>query len=246
MAANDDRHLGADGFGSALQGRRSFLKQAGIAGGVAGATWAVPTIVSQTAAAAATCATRTLNWGTAFGVPPAPSAPVPSGSAVVLGPTTVTFSFTDPTSAVATSGVDSVFTRGGPTYHMQLNSTGAGPVDILLSFSTPVTSLSFSVLDVDQDTTPPPGGWQDRITVQGLSGVTPQTASTASGGPDTTDTSVPPTYVFTGNANAPNPGTNGDVAFAWAVPVDSVTISYQRTGAVLSQGIGLSNITFCS
>ena len=232
-------------------GRRRFLQRAAVAGA---ATWVAPTILTHQAAAAATCVALTTAWQSL-------GPPIPSGTTVYTGPPSLTFTYADPTSAVTTSAVDSTFVRGGfNTYHMQLGSvgTGAGPVTITFTFSTPVTDLSFSVLDVDKNTTGNPA-YVDAIVVGGfLGGVlgTPQTATTTSNPLYVADTSVGTTYKFNGIANAPNASTLADVGFTFAAPIDTVVIEYRRctnpntcsvpTPVTATQGIGISNLGFCA
>jgi hypothetical protein len=229
-----------------LLDRRRALTGLGV---VAGTAWVAPQILSVDAAAAATCRSLVLDWDGAF----APGvAPVPSGSTVLVGATTVTLSwvFAGATNPVATSTVDNLFSRTGQprSYHMQLNSAAGatGPVTITLGFSSPVRYLAFRLLDIDASSGPPPlvTGWIDEATVTALNGINaaPGTGSTLGVG---TDTIVADT-TFRGNRSVANPSaTDADIQFEFAGPLTTVTIVYRRAGATLGQGIGLSNLQFC-
>lgn len=220
--------------------RRRLLKQVGAGAAGAAVVWASPKVVgvagaqvpsdATTTTAPPACTPQALNWGSFAG-------PIASGFNTVVGPTTFTFSYADPTGAVTTSAVDATFPRAlqPVSYHMQLDSADAGPATITLSFSPAVTDLSFRLLDVDWAGT---SGWQDRVTVVGAT-ATPLDPARFSENPG-------PSATWTGIQSTTNSDDLSDIDVTADGPVTSVTITYARARATLSQGIGISNIAWCA
>lgn len=221
------------------EGRRRFLRQAGVAGAVA---WTAPVVLSKPAMAQGTLQCVTMDWPTYFG-----NGAVANGDNATLGGTTFTISWSDPTTAVSTSAVDATFPRGGNTYHMQLSGAAGdtGPVVITLGFSAAVSSLAFDMLDIDDSS----GGssWQDQISIAAWNGVTALTPTTDwTGTPGGTNVSeIVADVTYRGAGNESNGTTGADVAFSFSSPTDQVQFTYTRAGTVSSQGIGIGSIAWC-
>ena len=213
------------------QGRRRFMKKAAVG---AGAAWVAPTVLSSRAWAQGTCVTQSWDWADAGY---AGSGATPPYQAV-LGGTTVDFTVSDPDGMINYTDVRADFGRGD-IFRAQLNNVNAGgSVVLTFAFSLPVTDLAFTVYDVDASATPasPTTGWVDRIVVPsavGTGGTSPPGPTESAGG------------TWTGTSSVLNGSSDADVAFAAAGPLTSVTVSYQRAGLTISQGIAIPNFTFC-
>jgi hypothetical protein len=155
----------------------------------------------------------------------------------------MTLAWTDPTSAVSTSTVDGIFPRGMSavdTYHMQLGSSGSGPVTLDLEFDSSVTDVRFSVLDVDRSAGT---AWRDEIEVQAQLGTDPFFDGVGSPGANV-DTVVT-NRTYRGRTSTSNDETLADVGFVFDGPIDRVRIIYRRAAGTSSQGIGLGNVEAC-
>ncbi len=190
-----------------------------------------------------TLACVTMVWPTDFG-----NGAVSNPDSATLGGTTLTLSYSDPTSAVSTSAVDGTFVRGGNnTYHMQLSGTAGdtGPVTITLGFSVAVSNLAFDLLDIDWSGSGT--GWRDRVDIAAWDGATALTPTTdwtgtpqgANVSEDVADTT------FRGVGSEANGSTGADVSLSFTSATDQVQITYSRAGSIQSQGIGIGSIYWC-
>jgi hypothetical protein len=245
-----EQHNRKDDDIDGAQGRRSFLKKAGVGVAVA---WTAPVLVSNAASAGpgTGCLPGGIQWGTTeftradsgtitTGVLPLTAYPLAAeGFVLDVDDTGNTYASTGP----QPSGIDALFPRPPETFsfHVQMNATGTGPITITFSFFSPVTNLAFSILDIDRTGTNT--GFNDRINVTASNG---GSAVAGTGTP----VSSPPTVVlipdveFEGSTDVPSTSDDGDVAFSFAGPLDEVVIVYSRSGANLRQGIGISNLTY--
>ena len=124
-----------------------------------------------------------------------------------------------------------------PSLHLQANFTTNRPADsnivVTVSFSRPVTGLSFVLFDIDRGGT----SWRDLVTLSGSPTLTNNPAmNTVSGS------------AITGDGSAGNDTASGNVGVTYAGPLTMFTITYAPGPGVqsdpASQGIGLSDLSF--
>ncbi|MCC5950557.1 MAG: hypothetical protein JJU45_00525 [Acidimicrobiia bacterium] len=216
---------------------------------VAPAIWVAPQIISAPAAAAQTCVDSTLSWDLEFpGSPLGSPVPLTNGVSRTVGGTTMTYTWVDtsPTS-VQFHEVNGTFQRlalGAPRVpQFQLNGSGPGPVVHRFTFDQPVLNVAFDVLDVDQNGS----SWRDEIDVFGeLGATTPIIGVGTLRGNAGEVSAIVPNRTYRGNVLIPNPNDDrSDVGFFFAGPVDRIVLRHVRAGGGNSQGVGISNISWC-
>jgi len=226
-----------------------MLKGAVAGSAAAGAIWVAPSILSESAAAAASCANPgRIDWSTfADGAMPA---------SITNNGVTVTLTKNDPNNqdpGNANQGFQVTTIVAAPltkNYRIAMDNNGTANayVELVLNFSVPVSALSFQVVDIDQ------GGFIDRASV----------TATNSGGPALPFTTSLPTgsTVTVGAGTNANPWINnatgvnyalgsngGSVAVAVAGPLNRLVIRDRRAAnaadGLNAQHIGLTNLTWC-
>jgi hypothetical protein len=230
--------LGLDEMGSS--DRRTFLRRAGLAGAAAVA-WSAPQLVSMPVASAqGTCAPVTLDWDN-FTADSTFNSTLVGG--ITVGVTTTALAAT---TLLSTNRTIRATPNGGFTGQaLQLqqlpNASGIGQ-DVDITFSSPVSNVSFSFYDIDNQTG---SGWGDRIRID----TTPFTFNVPSGS----------NVIGNGTGNGNNRFRNsvlndnldddealGNVTLTWAGPLSLIEFRY--TNAVNTGGgnmrIGISDITF--
>ncbi|MDH3271257.1 MAG: DUF4139 domain-containing protein [Gemmatimonadota bacterium] len=163
---------------------------------------------------------------------------------VTIGGTTVSIAGLDPLGI----GVGGNFTVQHATWggHAGYWESGvdatsqAQSLTFRLTFSQPVESLSFSLLDIDTN-----GSFHDSITVVGWESTTPFSPTTVFLGPAVIS---PAPGIYAGQANVETTSTDGNVDLRFDQPVDSVTFEYgpgprAATDPAL-QVMGLSDLTW--
>lgn len=232
------------------------------AAGVAGATWAAPAILSVDAVAAATCLPFAIDFGPAAtkinglgnGRPPI----VISGDGVDV---VVSYYSTqlNGDARARYSAVDELGGEVGDFIRLELSNNNPGTfgdyVELQFAFvdqtsgnPLPVADLSFSLLDVDQS---PVGGtseWRDLVEVQALDGATPRTPSITPASANVVTTLVPPPPAvapasFAGPVAVSSP--DGNAAFQYSAPVDTLTVRFIADGGSQAQQIGIWQLAGC-
>ena len=216
--------------------RRALIRRMAVGGAV---VWASPMMQSVASAqAAASCGTGLLDWDSfATGV---------IFSSTVIGTTTVSisgvaapgttlFASNRQVTAGPAGGVNEKYLR----FEMLPNATGRSQT-ITISFSNPVTNLSFNLFDIDAVT----NGWRDELFINapGYNWSFPvgSTVSKGSGG------NINRFRNSNTNNNAPNASNAGNVQLGHAGPISTFVITYtngnQSGGG--NQWIGMSDISF--
>ncbi len=248
--------------------RRAFLKKAGIVGaGVAGATWAAPSILALDKAFAAPgscCAQQTWDllgnrFGDGFNLVNGKSNNTGLGTRVTVTsstPDTIT-NTTCGTGGSWTTGVITDCLQGGDSagqIAMVAVGTDKTPIVIGITFSTPVHNLSFVLTDIDASADPGDTTveYQEQVTVAwtNSSGTSVPTYSPGSGlslvGPNVYKSTSP-----TANAVATVTTNNLGVDFQCGGYVKTLTITSTNlntttgTSNTFGRYIGIAEIKFC-
>lgn len=216
----------------------------------AGLAWSAPAILmaadAPAAAASKVCSPVTLTWRNFATV----SSPFTTGT---VGGVTVSLTQTNKVNTITSSstlpvngaiyrsvsdGITSTSIGGFArplAFSMQPTTDGAG-TQPMLTFSQPVTKLSFTLIDIDTDS----GNgdtFRDQVTI-----LTPGFTVNSIGSAVTRSGNV-----FTGTALVDNVdgSTNGNVRLTWSGPVSSVGFDYRQTLTSTSFAfIAISAITF--
>jgi len=235
--------------------RRAMLGRIGAGAAVA---WTAPTILSATAASAATCQPASMDF-TANAVS---LATIKNGgtTSVPFGPSgsiDVTFDTTGLTSGTGEFDVDQPIPLGAAFADFgSLNMTGQSVgdfVELSFLFSTPVSNLTVTLLDVDlgESLVGPINFWTDRAQVTALNGASPVAISASTR--NVTFVSNPSAGVFQGifdpsgtGAGVPNTDPDANVKIDYVAPLDLLTIRYIAQGpGVEDQQIGVAFLDFC-
>ncbi|NCT70934.1 MAG: DUF11 domain-containing protein [Xanthomonadaceae bacterium] len=191
-------------------------------------------------------ATETLDWGAVTGGGDLYGAPFVN----TIGDITVTATATH--SGGPWDAVPQAYRSGGAVngvtgilwMNMDAQSGTSLPwTQMTLSFSRPVTSLSFTVLDIDGG---PAHTWNDRVVV---SSVPAQTPATSFVGSEVVWNAVTRTAQSASNANATDSA--ADIRLRFDQPITSVSVRFvagpvNRTGGSVSQGIAIDDLSWDS
>ncbi len=238
--------------------RRSLIAKVGVGAGIA---WVAPTILSVSAAAAATCLPVSVDW-TGFegslNVLQTTPFDVPIG-----GTETINLSFSDANMAPGVGTVSYASTvplggRGGGFIEMSIDATPGPPtqqyIELTFTFSAAVTNLQFSLIDIDLGA----GFWQDQVTLFAsrlgapvllgpgdfVPSVPANITHTAVAGGDQFNGAIDPPD---GQPGVDNTTTGGDIAITYTAPIDLLVIRYEP-GSLTdreTQQIGIDGFTLC-
>ena len=230
---------------------------------VRGAAWSVPVVsaaVSAPAFAASPCETTysyRLDWGT---TPYTKTGE--DGQAVVAppvaGPASLTVNFISTVSNATTVkrpatnlSVPTTLNPGGiganeralRIEHASAITAGrANRQMIAISFTRPVTGLTFTITDVDSSNSAANGqtrnGWWDQVELSGVRNATLASGLTGSG------TQAAPWKMVSNNTNAGTNDPAGNVTVTYPGEVSSITLTYWSDTAGGNQAIALSDFVF--
>lgn len=139
-------------------------------------------------------------------------------------------------------------TGGGTTNGLQLvthsQTSTSSYIQVTVSFSTPVSNVSFQIWDVDSS----PTQFTDQISniqAQPWSSGGPVAANSVTGSADNTVLGSGLSTIVTGNANNANNSANGNVTIKFTGPITSFTFRWSNIASGLGlQGIAMGPITY--
>ncbi|MGZ4759853.1 MAG: hypothetical protein ACXV95_12395 [Acidimicrobiales bacterium] len=241
--------------------RRAFIARTTVGLAAAGVVWAAPSILTVDAAAAGSCgvAVSTLDWSLVTTGAPGPSSV--SGQTNMHG-VTATISHTDPNGRAFTDSFQALtlasagarFGNATQWYELQMSGASVGDLQTAtFAFNNALNSLSFTLLDIDQNNNNQTGRWRDIVSVAATGATGSAVGFTTSAmGANVTGSGTTATPFSATGSNVGNTSTAGNVTLSFTAPVKSFVITYNAaapTGSTQTTGfdeqrIGITNLTW--